>query len=362
MQCSYLIPFFFLAEVSNQMLELYEQNRVPPSQASEAEGSAGGSQRPPSKAPMASEDNVNSHAQGSGATSKTGVSKSASSRPITDQSYSDSHAGSARSAHDRNNDSETHSLSDQKVDEINYNHEREQFHHQGNSGEVQNTARQGSEAYGEEEQEKSGGRMELKEVGEVKDKYHGRILEHRDGAVAQSPQDFKKQLGDKVKAVREKRKKLAPEVSQKTDVMDEEEMIERQLEDEIVLENTRSDREKKQRSKSSNRPEHDNVHHGEVGDGHYQVMKGHEEDFDNVEEGEVEFDDADRGYQSPRSNNRKRKAGSPVDKTLDGKQRHDYMAGSNKHNHNDFPEDNRRVGRLGYSERDHKRHVQENHV
>ncbi|KAL0459883.1 UNVERIFIED_CONTAM: Cyclin-T1-3 [Sesamum latifolium] len=34
-------------EVSNQMLELYEQSR--PSQASEAEGRAGGSQRPPSK-------------------------------------------------------------------------------------------------------------------------------------------------------------------------------------------------------------------------------------------------------------------------------------------------------------------------
>lgn len=350
------------------MLELYEQNRVPPSQASEAEGSAGGSHRPSSKAPVASEENVSSYPQSSGATSKIGIPKPPSCRSVNDQSFMENPAGGVRGAYSRNNDhgnSETHSLPDHKGDEINnsHHHEREQFHHQGNSGEV-NTSRVGSEAYVEEEPEKSAGRIETRDAGEFKDKYHGRMLEHKDGAVGQSPQDFKKQLGDKVKAVREKRKKLGPEVPLKTDILDEEEMIERQLEDEIVLENPRTDREKRQRSKSSNRPEHDNVHHDEVVDGHYPVTKGqtsYGEDFDNVEEGEVEFDDADRGYPSPKSVNRKRKAGSPVDKTIDGK-RHDYLGGSQKHGHSDYPEDSRRMGRLSYSERDHKRHVQENHV
>lgn len=349
------------------MLELYEQNRVPPSQASEAEGS-GGSHRPSSKAPVASEENVSSYPQSCGTTSKMGISKPPSScRSVNDQSFMENPGGGVRGAYSRSKDygnSETHTLPEHKGDEINnsHHHEREQFHHQGNSGEV-NTSRVGSEAYVEEEQEKSAGRIESRDASEFKDKYHSRMLEHKDGAVGQSPQDFKKQLGDKVKAVREKRKKLGPEVPHKPDFLDEEEMIERQLEDEIVLENPRSDREKKQRSKSSNRPEHDNEHHDEVVDGRYPVTKGqtsYGEDFDNVEEGEVEFDDADRGYPSPKSVNRKRKAGSPVDK-IDSK-RHDYLAGSQKHGHSDFPEDSRRMGRLSYSERDHKRHVQENHV
>ena len=46
---------FSLAEVSNQMLELYEQNRLPPAQGSEVEGSAGGT-RAASKAPSANEE------------------------------------------------------------------------------------------------------------------------------------------------------------------------------------------------------------------------------------------------------------------------------------------------------------------
>ncbi|KAG5049556.1 hypothetical protein JHK85_010659 [Glycine max] len=42
-------------EVCNQMLELYEQNRLPPAQGSEVEGSAGGT-RAASKAPSANEE------------------------------------------------------------------------------------------------------------------------------------------------------------------------------------------------------------------------------------------------------------------------------------------------------------------
>lgn len=55
--------------------------------------------------------------------------------------------------------------------------------------------------------------------------------------------------------------------------------------------------------------------------------------------------------------------GSPLERPLlEGKQRHDYVPGSHHHNHHAFPEDRNRLGRLGYSERDQKRHVQENHV
>lgn len=367
-----IMEHLFLAEVSNQMLELYEQNKAPLSQASEAEGSAGGTPRPPPKASGGSEENIVNHSHSQGiAASKVGSSKSAP-RLMADEAHSDNHVGAARAAQSRSNDhgnSEAHNPAERKGDgEVsdNQQHEQEPYH----TGEAPNVFRYGSDGHNDEYQERSEGRTEIRDAGEFKDKSHGRIPEYKDGAVGQSPQPGPKLDKNKLKAQIEKRRKSRPDVSRKTDVMDDDDLIERELEDgiELAAENEKSKSEREQSwSKTSNRLEHDNSHHfkhhDEAGDGHYSSMKGqssHGEDFDNVEEGELEpFDNADRGYQSPKLSNRKRKAGSPADKLVEGKQRHDY----HNHSHHDFPEDRNRLGRLGgYSEREHKRHVQENHV
>ncbi|CBI21689.3 unnamed protein product, partial [Vitis vinifera] len=284
-----------LEEVSNQMLELYEQNRVPPSQGSEVEGSVGGgaAHRATSKAPAANEE----------------------------YPYVDNISGPSRTSQNRSNDygsTEMRSASDHKADgESSDYHEHEPSLYQENLGEGQNASRHGSEGPGEDDQE----RTAIKKIDK-----------------------------DKVKAALEKRRKTRGDMTRKTDLMDEDDLIERELEDGIE-------------------PEHESSHHGkhqDDEDGHHQGLKplsSRGSDLENVEEGEVSaFDDADRAFRSPKSSSRKRKPGSSPEKLSDGKQRHDYMPGSHHHNHHDFPEDRNRLGRLGYSERDHKRHAQENHV
>ncbi|KAL2253592.1 cyclin-T1-3-like [Sesamum indicum] len=337
-----------LEEVSNQMLELYEQNRVPPSQASEAEGSAGGSQRPPSKGP-ANEEHVASHSSSHGGTiTKASSLKPAPPRPGPDQQHTDNHGGPPRNNQTRNNDygsSDINSVADRRgEDEVNeiQHHERD-APRQGNLTETHTKSKYGNEGHGEDDQEGNSVRSEPRDAVELKDKYHGRNLSNKDGPVGQSPQDAMKKLDkEKLKAAFERRKARG-DITRKLDPMDE---LERELEDvEVPGESDKNKRERKQSwSKPSSRQEHENSHHvkypNESGDGHYQVMKGqssHGDDFDTVEEGEVEpSDEVDRGYRSPRSSNRKRKPGSPLDRNG--------------------------LGRLGYSERDHKRHLQENHA
>ncbi|KAJ8534329.1 hypothetical protein K7X08_007653 [Anisodus acutangulus] len=357
-----------LEEVSNQMLELYEQNRVPP-QASEAEGSAGGNQRPAGKSSAAHEEHTanNSNSLGGGANTNVGTSNPASSREIPDQPYADNHGGS-RAAQNSNNDygSAEHNFLDGTGDgEINdrQKHEKEQVAYQGSAAEVQSRSRYGSES-AEDDQEGNTRKAEPRHKGESKEKYHGRALENKDGAVGQSPQEVRKidkdkvkaAVENKVKAALEKRRKLQGDVTKKTDVMDDDDLIERELEDGIEL---AAGNEKNKRERKESWSKHENTHHtklqDEAGDGHHQGSKwkssSRGEDFDYVEEGELEpYDDADRGHRSPKSNNRKRKASSPSDKPIDGK-RHEY-----------FPDDRNRPGRLDYSERDHKRHMQENHA
>ncbi|KAK3021739.1 hypothetical protein RJ639_046085 [Escallonia herrerae] len=370
-----------LEEVSNQMLELYEQNRVPPSQTSEVEGSGGGVITPRGP-PIANEEQVpnNSNSQGGGATSKPGTLKSASSQPSSDQSYLNSHACPPRTTRNRNNDhgsAEINRMPDHEGDgEINdgQNYESEPLPHLGNNGEVQNVSKYGSGGYGEEDPERNIGRSDTRESGEAKDKYHGRNMEHKDSTLGQSPQDAIKKIDkDKVKAALEKRRKSRGDTTRKTDFMDEDDLIERELEDgiELAAESEKTKRERKQNwSKLSNRSDHEYAHHvkprDDGGDGPHQGFKGQSsrgQDLDNVEEGEVAtFDDTDRGHRSPKSSNRKRKAGSPPENAVEGKQRHEYMSASHHHSHHDFPEERNRSGRLGYPERDHTRNVQENHV
>lgn len=152
------------------------------------------------------------------------------------------------------------------------------------------------------------------------------------------------------------------DVARRTDFMDDDGLIERELEDGIELA-VESEKTKYGRKHNWSRPSNQADHEQE--DGQYQGNKGQSscsQDFDHVEEGEVGTLDTDVGYRSPKSSSRKRKAGSPPDKVLEGKQRHDHNASgsSHHHNHHDYPEDRSRLGRNGHSERDHKRHVQEN--
>ncbi|KAF5949503.1 hypothetical protein HYC85_011496 [Camellia sinensis] len=290
-------------EVSNQMLELYEQNRLPASQASEVEGSSGAavSHRAPSKDPYDNDEHAtnNSNSQGGGTTSKPGALKPASSRSVPDHSYADSHGGVSKTIQNRSNDygsTEIKSVSDQKGDGevVNQHHESEQSHYQENMEEVQNS------------------RTQVKKI--------------KKGTM----------LGD-VKAALEKRRKSRGDVSRKTDVMDEDDLIERELEDgiEMAAESEKVKRERRQSwSKSSNLPDHENTHQGMKG------QSSHGQDFENVEEGELAgFDDAGHGYRSPKSSNRKRKAGSPLDRPLEGKQqRHDSVVpGAHHHNHHKEP-------------------------
>ena len=50
---------------------------------------------------------------------------------------------------------------------------------------------------------------------------------------------------------------------------------------------------------------------------------------------------------SPMPNSRKRKGGSPLDRQLEGKKRHDYVPGYN----HDSTEDGHRMSRVGYPDR-----------
>lgn len=232
-----------LEEVSNQMLELYEQNRVAPAQTSEVvDGSTGGAvtQKPPTR------------------------DEEHGARPGT-------------SSQNRSND---HGSKDMEVNES---------QHDDGNGNGNNNREEGSEGHEESQQGK--------EKEKEKDKYYK----------GQSPQDAIKKIDkDKVKAALEKRRKArGGDVARRTDFMDEDDLIERELEDGIELA-AESDKRKHNWSNSKGG---DNNNNDDVEDGQYSKgQSSRSQEFDPVEEGEVgTFDD---GYRSsPKSSSRKRKGG-----------------------------------------------------
>lgn len=301
------------------MLELYEQNR--PSQASEAEGRVGGSQRPPSKGPRGNAEHTANCSSSHGGSAPTAASlKPASSRLVPDQPHADNHSGSPRVTQTQSSDyvtSETNSNVDHKGnDEISgrQQQERQALLHQANSGKIQNKSMFRIERHVEDDQEGNSRGIQTRDIVEQKD------------AVGQSPQVAKTKLDkEKLKAASERRKARG-DVTQKMDTVNG---LEWELEDVQLpggIEKIKQDR-KQSAAKSSNRLEYDNSHltkhESEAGDGHHQEMKGqfsHGNDFDMVEEGEVEpFDDAERGSRSPTSSIHQRKAGSPFGHTREGK-------------------------------------------
>ncbi|KAL9386841.1 hypothetical protein Peur_019965 [Populus x canadensis] len=338
-----------LEEVSNQMLELYEQNRVPQSQGSEVEGSAGGGSghRLLTRTPAVSEDHV---------------SKQTSSRAAPEPVCQDINVAPPRNTHTQNNangSGETESvITDHKVEvETRDNQHHEHVSHKEITREDPNKVRYEAEQIGEEDQKRTAGRNEGAEAGEWRDdavsrkssSISGRNLDLREGPVNQSPKDAIKMIDkDKVKAALEKRKKSRGETTRKKDIMDEDDLIERELEDgvELAAEDEKIKRERRQ-SWSNN-------DHAEIGDGNHMIMKGQSSrglEAEYVEEGEM-LDDA-----SPVLNGRKRK-GSPAERQSEGKRRHDYIPNHNR----DTIEDGHKMGKSGYVDREHRRHSQDNHL
>nr|XP_034894773.1 cyclin-T1-5-like isoform X2 [Populus alba] len=338
-----------LEEVSNQMLELYEQNRVPPSQGSEVEGSAGGGSghRLPAKTPAVSEDHV---------------SKQTSSQAASEPLCQDDNVALPRNAHNQNNDNgsgETDSvITDHKVEVK--TRDREHVSHKEITREDPNKSRYGAEQLGEKDQERTAGRNDGADAGEWRDdavshkstSLGGRNLDLQEGIVDQSPKDAIKMIDkDKLKAALEKRKKSRGETMQKKDIMDEDDLIERELEDgvELAAEDEKIKQERRQSWSKTENPDYINDH-AEIGDGNHVIMKGQSScglEAEYAEEGEM-LDDA-----SPILKDRKRK-GSPAERRSDGKRRHDY--------NRDTIEDVHKMGKSGYAEREHRRHPQDNHL
>lgn len=339
------------------MLELYEQNRVPPAQGSEVDGSTGGGP---------SHHNV---AKSTAATEEQ-TSKQVSSCSAPDHSYADNHEAPQRAVQNlgKNNGTTTEggsAITGHKVDsELTDSHQTDKLPYKENSRDISDGTRSVVEHVGEEK-EKNNSKSEIVEAGEWRDdgvshkssSIVGRNVEVRDGPVGQSPKAIKMIDRDKVKAALEKRRKSRGEMSRKKDVMDEDDLIERELEDGIEL---AAEDEKNRRERGQSWSKVDNQDDGKVREeslsGHHAGTKSHTSwgtKVENVvEEGEM-LDEA-----SPALNSRKRKAGRSPDWHSDGKKWNDSM--SNNHHH--ALEDGNRKNRSVYADRELKRHAHENHL
>ncbi|KAL8170803.1 hypothetical protein V2J09_022607 [Rumex salicifolius] len=309
-----------LEEVSNQMLELYEQNRVPAVQTSEADCSTVGGTAEKGTAKGLIEEQVG-HANTSlaGGSSRSGASKLLPTH--LDSEPVDNHSSLPKSTPSGCSDyksSMTDTPNNKEREERKVSgpsplcEDGEDDHHMtcvsdrddAQRGSSHNRAREGS-------------------------KPQKRIIEGKETITMQStPEVIKKFDEDKLKQLREKRKKSRGDAVRRTDTMDDFDPIVKELEDGVELaaaESEKFNQERKQRAS----------------------YKGVQSDMENVEEGELSaFGNSNSGYQSPKPTDLKRKAGSPMEKTSDGKQLHDES----------------RLSRHGHTDRDHKRRVLENHI
>ncbi|KAL0692994.1 hypothetical protein Bca4012_060174 [Brassica carinata] len=300
-----------LEDVSNQMLELYEQNRVPASQGSEVESSVGGgsAHRPGSRNAASAEEHVGS-------------------RQASARSNSDNHGGSSNGGLDQNNgNGDVEAAANVSVDhkEESPHRENHQVVNKDNVREVSNNSRPLVEGAGKDSSER--------ESGEVPDggaAHKSRNVETGVAPIGQSPKDLK-MLRDKVKAKREKAKKLLGERTMKNDLMDEDDLIERELEDvELAVED-------ENRNKQKNVEKNSDL----MGTEHGGVK--------NAEEGEMVNDVS----HSQMMHSRKRKMGSPPEKQSEGKRRHSSENGEESH------KTSRGSSSSHHGEREHRRHSQE---
>ncbi|KAF7842492.1 cyclin-T1-3-like isoform X1 [Senna tora] len=324
-----------LEEVSNQMLELYEQNRVPPSQGSEVEGNAGGGARATAKSPANDEQ----------------ASKQIPSRAAPLHSPEENHEVPPAGAENQSNDGSAEIgsvITDHKLDmEIRDTQHTQQLPQKDDLGEVTNRSDSETERIGAGNQNRLSGAKEAAEVERRNDSAShkssciiGRNLEHPEAPLGLSPKEAIKIDKDKVKAALEKRRKARGEIAMKKDVMDEDDLIERELEDGVELA-AEDEKNKQERRQNWSEPENENhgADHGEIVDEKHMGMKEQsqtEMKAENAEEGEM-IDDA-----SFSSNNRKREALSSPDGQLEAKRRH----------YNEPAEEGNWKGRFAYAEKD----------
>ncbi|CAN6545567.1 unnamed protein product [Malus baccata var. baccata] len=352
-----------LEEVSNQMLELYEQNRAPASnQVADGAGS-GGPHRTLAKGTASNEEHATSNSHLHAGATRPETLKPASSTPEPEQSVVGNDDGSPRTTKCRNNDYRSTEIKydlDQNVDveSKDNQHAAPLSSNQEKIGDSQNVSEFQSEGRDEEGQEDNG-KLDTIETQKLKDKQLGQSLENGQGSLGQSPQNVIKKIDkNKVKAALEKRRKSQGDMGRKKDLMDEDDLIERELEDGIEL-GSGSEKIKGDGSqslpKSSTTPENVDLHPGK----HQEGVWDDGADLNNVE-GEVSAL-ADGGQGSSILSDRKRKAvTTPLD--VEKKQRHDYEPGTPNHNQFDHKEDHSRAGLVGHTDMDHIRPVQENPV
>ncbi|CAK8577346.1 unnamed protein product [Lathyrus sativus] len=227
-----------LEEVSNQMLELYEQNRLPQSQGNEAEGATAGGVRASSKAPATSEEQVSKQIASHSAPQRTSVENNAAPLTGTENQSND---GSAEMGSD---------ITDHKIDlETRDSQTSEKLPEKDNQREVANRSISGAERVVSGDQDKIVGTEEAAELGRSDDTSYkssfnvGRNPELREGPL--SPKEAIKMIDkDKVKAALEKRRKERGEMTIKEDAMDEDDLIERELENGVEMTNKVIDKDK----------------------------------------------------------------------------------------------------------------------
>ncbi|KAE9607331.1 putative cyclin [Lupinus albus] len=339
-----------LEEVSNQMLELYEQNKIPPSQGSEVECSAaGGGSRAAAKAPAANEEQA---------------SKQLLSHPAPQQSSDENHVAPPRGMQNQSNEESAEmgsDITDHKVDlEIRESQNPEHLPHEDNKRDVDNRSKSGNEQIVAGDQDRMVGTKEGAEVGRRDDAAShkssftfGRNLELREGQLGQLPIEAIKMIDrDKVKAAMEKRRKERAEITLKKDIIDEDDLIEMELEDgvELAVEDEKNKGERRQdwsKLDVDNGKDREETKDGKNMGIKLQLQK--DIDADNAEEGEM-IDDA-----SSMLNNRKRKMGSPPARQPEMKKRYD-----SSYNNDLADEGNGKEG-AGYAEREYIRNDNENH-
>ncbi|XP_027186129.1 cyclin-T1-3-like isoform X2 [Cicer arietinum] len=348
-----------LEEVSNQMLELYEQNRTAPS--NNVEGTAGGgNQKASTFKDEAATTNSNLY---TGAP----ITRYETSKPTISKIFIDStpnhvvHPVSGHGKHGFYGSTETKLRAEDDAKGI-FHLKQEPAPHKENLQEAQEMVRS-----------QSGSGKEQKINVQSGD------LNHRDAVFTRPPQEAIIKIDrDKVKAALEKRKKASDRITKRTEIMDEDDLIEREIEDGIELASSQTEKNKQDKvqqdkvrnwSKALDRSDYENMQHGKQPDHaeeHLQglkVLPSCETDRGAVEEGEVSsFHCIDFGVQSPKSSNNKRKAGSSPNKEREGKKLHNYSSETPHHSRFDHIENRNKLSGLGHADRDSKRHVQENHI
>ncbi|KAL9261332.1 Cyclin-T1-5-like protein, partial [Drosera capensis] len=288
-----------LEEISNQMLEQYEQNRVPLSHGSEAEGTAGGTcNRAASN--LSTEDRPASNKQSQDG---SGIKLEPSSAPSTqlNPDQGDSYGAPSRINHNQGSDAVNEVKNGSELTKYVESSRVDAPSQHGNVGDERNT-----ELHSGEDKKDTSVSGITDEGGESKDRLQNLSVEHKEPVMTHSPLDIIKTIDeDKLKELREKRKRSRGDVIKRKDNLDEFDPIVKELEEGVelaVAEREKTSQEKK-RSWSQASSKLENVdslsrkHTEAIAVDARGSKRRHEPDAD-VEEGEV-------------SAMKKRKVGSP---------------------------------------------------